>query len=285
MTDEVIEHETKQNEINQMDQMKEMIRNTFETVAPAYGLGGARFFHLAGDYMANVHPLRGDEQILDVASGTGTTAIPLARRLSNGRVTAVDFSSSMLAQSQERAKKEGLNNIDFHVHDMTAMPFSNFQFDMATCSFGLFFVDDMVSLLSHITSKVKSGGSVTISGFCGDSFMPQSNLLFDQLREYGVDVPEAPASWKRIAEPAQLHQLFSEAGLKSVEIKRESLDYYVDAEGWWDVVWNAGFRGMVAQLGDNLEDFKQKHFAEIESLMDENGLWLEVDVNFTSGYI
>lgn len=264
-------------------QKKEAIRNTFNTVANAYGKGACRFFHQAGEYMANSLPLQGHEQILDIASGTGAAAIPLARRVPKGKVTAVDFSKGMLSQAKHRAEQEKLFNLDFQIHDMTAMPFAEQHFDHANCAFGLFFVEDMSQLLSHIGSKIKSGGSVTISGFCGDSFMPQATLIMNKLQEYGIEIPDQRFGWKRMAEPEQLQELFTTAGLNKVEIIRKSLGYYTDANGWWDVVWNAGFRGLVAQLGDRLEEFKREHLKDVESLQSDQGLWLEVDVNFTRG--
>ena len=88
-----------------------------------------------------------------------------------------------------------------------------------------------------------------------------------------------------MAEPQQLHTLFGEAGLKDVEITRRSLGYHTDANGWWEVVWNAGFRRLIAQLGDHLEAFKRDHLAEMQALEDDKGLWLEVDVNFTRGTV
>ncbi len=264
-------------------QQKEAYQQTFETVANKYGTGACRFFHDSGEIMAHLHNLKGDEHILDVASGTGAAAIPLAHQLLNGEVTAVDFSASMLNQAKTRAENEQLNNLNYQIHDMTAMPFNDGQFDHANCAFGLFFVEDMVSLLSHIKSKVKPGGNVMISSFCGDSFMPAGELFFNRLRKYGLDIPETPSGWKRIAEPEKLYTLFSEAGLHDVTITRKSLGYYTTPEGWWEVIWNAGFRGLVAQLDDKLDDFKHEHLQEVESLMDGEGLWLEVDVNFTQG--
>ena len=49
------------------------------------------------------------------------------------------------------------------------------------------------------------------------------------------------------------------------------------------MVWNAGFRGFVEQLGDKIGEFKQSHLNELEPLCDDKGLWLEIDVNYTSG--
>ena len=50
-------------------QRKQLIQNTFDTVAPDYGLRASRFFHLSGKLMAGLLDLKGDESVLDVASG------------------------------------------------------------------------------------------------------------------------------------------------------------------------------------------------------------------------
>jgi len=264
------------------EKSKDSIREVFNTVADEYGQGGARFFYTSGQTMADLLPLRGDEHMLDLACGTGATAIPLAGRLPDGKVTGIDLSYGMLSQAKKRAAAEKYTNIDFQLGDMTAIPFKDQHFDHAVCAFGLFFVEDMGSLLGHIKDKVKPGGSVTVSGFCGESFMPGAKLIFDRLQSYGVEVPKT-IPWKRMAEPDQLYTLFADAGLNDVEITRRSLGYHTDVNGWWEVVWNAGFRGLVVQLGDDLEEFKQDHFAEMQALEDDKGLWLEVDVNFTRG--
>ena len=68
-----------------------------------------------------------------------------------------------------------------------------------------------------------------------------------------------------------------------MHIERRSIGYHIDLEGWWEVVWNAGFRGFVEQLGDKIEEFKQAHLNELIPLCDDKDLWLEIDINFTSG--
>lgn len=265
-------------------QRREAIKQVFNSVAAAYGLGACRFFHGCGQALAQLLALSGDETVLDVASGTGATALPLAERLPRGKVTAVDFSSNMLEQARVAARTQGLNNLDFVQCDMTDLPFEPSQFDHATCSFGLFFVDDMSGALKRIARAVKPGGRVVVSGFCGDSFQPMAKRCLDRLRTYGVEVPEKPG-WSRMAEPEQLKQIFDEAGLVDMNIERRSFGYFIDLDGWWDVIWNAGFRGMVEQLGENMEQFKRSHLDELKPLQGAEGLWLEVDVNFTSGVV
>lgn len=276
MSTEIIKKEQKE------EQRKLAIRQTFNTVADQYGVGGARFFHSAGETIAELAMLKGHEHVLDVASGTGATALPLARKLRFGKVTATDFSERMLGKAQADAKAQSLHNIDFQIQDMTAMTLQEQSFDHAFCSFGLFFVDDMVALLRHIASKVKPGGKVLASGFCGDSFMPMADLLFTRLRDYAIELP-VQLSWKRMAEPAQIRELFTAAGINNLEIVRKSLGYFTDANGWWEVVWNAGFRGVVSQVGDRLDTFRREHLAEVQALVGQNGLWLEVDIHFAIG--
>jgi hypothetical protein len=59
-----------------------------------------------------------------------------------------------------------------------------------------------------------------------------------------------------------------DAGLENIEVFSEQLGYQLkDANEWWDVVWNSGFRGPVSQLSpEQLEQFKQEHLAEVDKL-------------------
>ena len=264
------------------EERKHRIKKTFDTVAQEYGHGSSRFFHTSGEIMSELLDLTGHESVLDVASGTGATALPLAKRLPHGRVTAVDFSSGMLEQASAAAVELGLENLIFQTHDMTRLPFEHHSFDHATCAFGLFFVENMSRTLEQIADTVKPGGKILISGFAGDSFQPMAQLCLDRLRSYGVETPDQ-IGWKRMSETAQLEEIFDQAGLIHLQIERRSIGYHIDLEGWWDVVWNAGFRGFVEQLGDKIGEFKQTHLNELMPLCDENGLWLEIDINFTSG--
>jgi hypothetical protein len=61
--------------------------------------------------------------------------------------------------------------------------------------------------------------------------------------------------------------------------------YYLEsADEWWDIVWNAGFRRLVAQLSpQDRERFKQEHLLEIGALRTDKGIWLDVGVLYTAG--
>lgn len=266
-------------------QRKAQLKKTFDTVAEGYGGNGMEFFHNAAAQLPRMFQLQGHEHLLDVATGTGIAATAIAPHLPRGKVTGIDFSESMLAQARERARRLGLDNIELHPMDMQNLGFDDASFDAANCSFGLFFLPDMQSLLQHIASKVKPGGRVVVSSFGEGAFAPNVDLFLERIQRYGVAPPEF--TWRKVCTEAQFHALFSGAGLRDVQVQRHPIGYLLDdAEMWWRVIWYAGFRGLVAQLSEpDLARFKQEHLAEIAALHDGQGIPLDIPALFASGRV
>lgn len=266
-------------------QRKKQVKQTFDTVAEGYGSSGMEFFHHAAAYLPRVFSFRGDEQILDVATGTGIAATALAPHVPRGKVTGIDLSEGMLAQARRRAQSQALENIDLHPMDMQNISFDNATFDAANCSFGLFFLPDMQNLLQHIASKVKAGGQVVCCTFYQGSFEPNVDLFLNRIQAYGVAPPDF--SWKKIDTEEKLHALYADAGLVDVTIHRQEIGYPLsDTDAWWRVIWYAGFRGLVAQLSETqLMQFKQAHLADIADLETEQGIPLNVTALFANGRV
>ena len=264
-------------------QRKTMLKETFNTVSSGYDGKALMFFPESARLLAAALSLRGDEQVLDVATGTGHAALALAGCLPKGGVTGVDFSPGMLEQARRKAASRALRNIAFIERDMQELGFPSGTFDAAVCSFGIFFVDDMDAQLAHIASVVRPGGQVAVSGFQENYFHPLKDLMVARLSGYGVK-PPLP-TWKRIATEAGCKELFAKAGLRDVRVERANVGYYLDnAEAWWDVVWNAGFRRLVAQLPQqDLERFRRDHIEEVAALATRDGIWLDVGVLFAMG--
>ncbi len=263
-------------------QRKAMLKETFDTVSEGYDNKALRFFPASADHMAALLGLRGSEQVLDVACGTGHASLAVARLLPRGRVTAVDFSPGMLEQARRKAVSLNIRNIEFIERDMENLGFEN-RFDVAVCAFGIFFVMDMERQLAHIASTVKPGGRIAITNFLENYFSPCKELLFERIASYGVQSP--PQHWKRIAHEAGCRQLFEQAGLTHITVDRKNVGYYLDSgDQWWDVVWNAGFRRYVTQLSAlDQGRFKREHLREIEALRNKDGIWLDVGVLYTIG--
>lgn len=262
---------------------KEFIRQTFNTVAPGYDRPALRFFRDSAAELVGQLAVTGNERVLDVATGTGAVALALARCLDRGHVTGVDMAEGMLQQANAKAADQGLRNVAFKAMDMTALDLPPAHFDCATAAFALFFVEDMTACLRGIVERLRPGGRMLICGFSGPSFSPNVDLFLARIEAYGVTVP--PLSWKRLGDEALNRALFEQAGLQDIRVERRDLGYHLpDAESWWDVLWYAGFRGLLDQLpAEDLQRFRAEHLAEIAALATVRGIPLHVEILYTHG--
>lgn len=268
--------------MSEQDRKAKLIQ-TFDDVAPGYDNPALRFFSRSAEQLAVFLRLKGSEHVLDVATGTGSTALAIARRLPTGRVFGIDISTGMLAQAKVRAAAAKLHNVCFQEMDMQSMDLPDNHFDVATVAFGIFFVDDMEQQLIRIARKVRSGGLIAVTGFHRDSFIPMIDLFFRRLRLFGIERPSS--SWKRVDTEEKASALFRAAGFSGVRTEWKNLGYYLtNANEWWDVIWYSGYRRLVNELSaKDLEEFRIAHLQEIQTMATNDGIWLDVEVLFSFG--
>jgi trans-aconitate methyltransferase len=166
--------------------------------------------------------------------------------------------------------------------DLDSLEFDNDTFDVATSSFGLFFLEDMTRSLQNIADTVKPKGKVAITSFTGEAFSPMSDIFLKHYQEAGKEIP--PLSWKRLATKELLAEQFNAVGITNIDIYHEPLGYQMtSAQMWWDVVWNAGYRSLLNQLTDQQQvTFKEKHMKEISELVGD-GVWFNTEVMIAVG--
>lgn len=263
--------------------LKELYKTTFNAVSDGYGHSAMRFFSESAKQVSQYLNLKGDEQVLDVATGTGHVALAIAKELPDGHVTGIDFSTGMLSQAIKNRDRQEIGNVTFIEMDMQEIDYQDRYFDAAISAFGIFFIEDMKRQLSHIADKVKANGKILITTFFENTFAPLINLFLERLEGYGVEVPNL--AWKRVASKAQCLALFQAAGLQNATSRQRDLGFYLaDASEWWYIVWNGGFRGLLSQLSQSdLEKFKAEHLAEVDALKSDKGLWLEMNILYTIG--
>jgi len=266
---------------------KAMIQNGFDTVASGYDHPSLSFFPETAKRLVKHLDLKPDQHLLDVCTGTGCVALTAAEKLSAGKVIGIDLSSGMLQQAKNKAAAKNLNNTQFLQVDLEQLSLQNLKrseaFDIATSSFGLFFLDDMTQGLANIASTVKPGGKVAITSFTGKAFSPMADIFFKRFESTGREVP--PQSWKRLATEEQLREQFNLAGISTVDIYHEAIGYQMtDPQMWWDVVWNAGWRALLNQMPENEQrQFKKEHVKEIDELLGDNGAWFNTEVLLAVG--
>jgi len=257
---------------------KNMIQQGFDMVASGYDHPSLVFFSQTAKNMTAFLKLNGDDQLLDVCTGTGIVALTAAEILSTGKVTGIDLSNGMLSQAKRKASEKNILNAEFVQMDLDALEFGGKTFDAACCSFGLFFMEDMTQALKNISTVVKDDGKIAISTFTGDAFLPMSDMFLQCYNSFGKDVPAL--SWKRLSTKALIMEQFEAVGITNVKIHHLPLGYQItDAQQWWDVVWNAGYRALLNQLtAEQQIEFKEKHIAEITALLGDDGVWFNTEV-------
>ena len=105
------------------------------------------------------------DRVLDCATGTGDLAIAFARVVGDsGAVTGTDFSPEMLEPAPAKAERAGVK-VEFRPADVTALPFADATFDVASISFGIRNVVDRVRGLREMARVVRPGGRVMVLEF------------------------------------------------------------------------------------------------------------------------
>jgi demethylmenaquinone methyltransferase/2-methoxy-6-polyprenyl-1,4-benzoquinol methylase len=106
-------------------------------------------------FVARVKP-RPDEEILDMAGGTGDVAFRMARR--GALVTVADINADMLEVGKARAERGGLSGLSWKVENAEALSFGDAAFDAYTIVFGIRNVTDITAALREAYRVLKRGG-------------------------------------------------------------------------------------------------------------------------------
>jgi len=98
------------------------------------------------------------ERILDIAAGTGTSSVALAK--TGAEVIALDFSPGMVEEGRRRHP-----DLQFVHGDAEKLPFGDAEFDVVTISFGLRNVQRPGVALGEMRRVLKPGGRIVICEF------------------------------------------------------------------------------------------------------------------------
>ena len=88
---------------------------------------------LMGERLVEAVDVRSGQKVLDVATGSGNTAISAARR--HAEVTGLDYVPSLIEQAEERARAEGLD-VALEVGDAENLPFEGVSFEVVLSTLG-----------------------------------------------------------------------------------------------------------------------------------------------------
>jgi ubiquinone/menaquinone biosynthesis C-methylase UbiE len=109
--------------------------------------------------LCNVSP---NDKVLDVACGTGNTAIT-ARRNGGAKVTGIDFTPELLSQAKTEATLAEADDIEWKEGNAENLPFGDESFDVVVSSFGHMFAQNPEKAIKEMLRVLKRGGRVAFA--------------------------------------------------------------------------------------------------------------------------
>jgi ubiquinone/menaquinone biosynthesis C-methylase UbiE len=144
----------------------------------------------AEDFVART-PISPGTRVLDVACGTGNTAIPAAR--AGGLVTGVDIAPNLLDQARRRAAAEQLE-IRFQEGDAEELPVGDHEFDVVQTMFGAMFAPRPERVAAELIRACGPGGLIAMANWTPEGFVGKSFQITAEFVPPPAGVP-APALW------------------------------------------------------------------------------------------
>jgi ubiquinone/menaquinone biosynthesis C-methylase UbiE len=171
-----------------MQQLKDRMRSTW--MAGDFGRIASYTNKIAEDFVEGLNVVPG-MNVLDVACGTGNTALPAARK--GAHVTGVDIAPNLLEQARERASAEGLT-AKFDEGDAENLPYRGAQYDLVISMFGAMFAPRPEQVAAELGRVCRPGGRIAMANWTPDGL---SGKMF-ALTARHIPPPEgipAPVLW------------------------------------------------------------------------------------------
>jgi ubiquinone/menaquinone biosynthesis C-methylase UbiE len=165
----------------------------------AHGIRGV------ADHVVRSARIRAGERVLDVACGTGNTALMAAAR--GARVTGLDLTPELLEVARKRAAEEGCGDIAWQQGDAESLPFADASFDVALSTCGLMFAPDQAQVAREVARVVRPGGRIAIQAWTREGGVGQMFAITGRF----VPPPAGVASPFEWGDPHKVQALFGSA--------------------------------------------------------------------------
>ena len=151
---------------------------------------------------------RKSEVALDVATGTGFTAVALAGRV--GHVTGIDMTDEMLVQAGRLARERGRTNVRFELGDAMKIGYPNSSFDIITTRRATHHFEDVPRFLREAKRVLRPGGRLGIVDMSPPEGAEAFSNRIERLRDGSHVRAFTPAAWKSMVTRAGFHIQSSE---------------------------------------------------------------------------
>lgn len=204
----------------------EKLKKAFATQAETYA------HPLKARYLEDVSPMldlvvpRDSERLLDVATGSGFTALGFAPRVKS--VIGIDVAPEAVEVARRQAASRGIANAEFRVADMEHLAFPDSSFETVTCRFRFHHFERPDRVLLEMKRVLAAGGRIMLYDILTspDDKAAGIHNRIERLRD--------PAH-VRMLQAAEFVELFRKAGLdvraKNVLLTKREFTEWMEVVG------------------------------------------------------
>jgi ubiquinone/menaquinone biosynthesis C-methylase UbiE len=150
--------------------------------------------------------LKGNERVLDIATGPGYIAEAFARAAQEA--IGVDLTAAMLTIAEERTRERGIKNASFRIGDAQKLPFEPEEFDVVVSRLALHHMTNPEKVVQEMARVCRVGGTVLVEDIYGSEHAERAAYqdTWEKLRD---------PSHVRTLPISELLQLFRDAALET----------------------------------------------------------------------
>jgi SAM-dependent methyltransferase len=180
---------------------------------------------LVGELLCEDCSLGASHRVLDVACGSGNTALAAARR--GNTVTGMDLVDKLIERARIRAKAEGFD-IDFQTGNCEQLPFADGSFDYVFSTFGVMFAPDQERAANELLRVCKPGGTIGLANWTVESL---PGAMFALSSKYAPPPAgmRAPIEWGTVP---GLQRLFGDRVVQTRVVDRCVYARFAGAADW-----------------------------------------------------
>lgn len=232
------------------DPAKIRVTTTYNATADHFDDAPLAFWDRAGRGTVARLDLPEGATVLDVACGSGASALHAAERVGpTGRVVGVDLAERLLELARAKANALGHTHVEFRTADMQHLDDPDGSFDAVVCVFGVFFVEDMSRLVAGLWRLVRPGGQLAITTWGPRVFEPANTLFWEAVQRERPDLYRGFNPWDRINDTEAVREMLRAGGVEEPRVTLEmGTQPLRSPDDFWTIVLGTGYRGTVEQL-------------------------------------
>ena len=187
------------------DDPKDSVRSQFDRRAAWYAISGIHRQSEGLEELLRLAAPTASDRALDVATGTGFTALALAPRCR--RVVGLDMTAGMVREACALRSSRGVSNLEFCLGDAEAIPFVSGAFDLVTCRHAAHHFPHLARAAAEMARVTRPGGRIVLADTCA----PEPDHLAALMNAWEV---RRDPSHVVCRPPSRLRVLFREQGLR-----------------------------------------------------------------------